>query len=455
MFAARVRAKDLEGMSKELVLEPGIRAAVYKDGQFTGVVEEPGNLPLVSFWSRLNHFGKIEDIQAVIYKDADLEVSFRLKGLSTQESLEIDLAVSVIVQIENIALFVSSLLGRNDVYTIANLQRALDRHAEVCLRRAVSQCGIEELRCDTGLQTRFDMELANVIGGFLRPMGIAFRSVRAFDFVHPRYDAQRRQLGEYYLDITEEKSRLEQKKRLDDLARDVDMQAYMRDAQDLEMAKLQDELDLLGREQELKIDGARADISLRDEKDKAVFAVRQYEEVTRILNDLQDKKFVDEKDRGEYQVRVLDELERKSLMRQSELNEMRRQLQEREDKADFLKTTLNFTRQNDLEMARAEAQHRSRLKLLEHDIEYAQLSDAETARRRENELREEFRLREEKIRREVEDADRRRAGAVLDAEADDKISSIQREADKARAKDKMEALRSRVGLLHDMQEKKA
>jgi hypothetical protein len=213
MFAARVSARELEGVSKQLTLEPGTKAVIYGDGKNLGVVEDSGTITMVSLWSRINNFLSVPDVSAVLYKDGDLELSFRIEeGISTKEGLDINVTVSVAVRIENIALFASRLMGQARVYTIAELEEALRRHAYLCLRKSVGQCGIEELRSDTGLQTMFDQELETALGGLLRPLGIAFRNVRAFDFVHKRYDEMRRTVGEYHLDITEAKANLEQKK---------------------------------------------------------------------------------------------------------------------------------------------------------------------------------------------------------------------------------------------------
>ena len=388
-FAARVGLGDLErkGMmaNKELTVAPGTMAVILEDGKSVGVVD-PGTYPMEDFLKRLAGFFGMEgkERSAILYKDGDLGLDFAIGGLPTQDSLDIDVKVAIDVRIDNAALFAASLMGRNDVFTLAELRSALFRPLQLTLRQSIRQCGVDELRDDFSLQNRFDRALETAMKDFLAPFGLVFGRVGAFDFVHKRYDDLRRSKGEHYVE------------------------------------KL---------EQELALEGEKGELAI---------SLERFEAITKAKRAL-DRADVLSQDEMKH---VEAELKKVGLEREAALRvftaEQNQKAGVEEAKSKHALEMLGIVQDQELAKIQTLAARRDELALSDHKAELAKKSDEIRWRRELEEVRHHAERRQIERDTERKDRDEDRDQTLKDARAQAEIDGIQLDGDKEAQKAKLE-----------------
>jgi len=196
-FAARVELRDLSGFfSKQLVVEPGIVAFVLENGQSLGTLPS-GSYTLESFSQRFKLWSN-RQVAAIVTRESPVYIELSCCDLPSRELLLVDVRVRVGIQIDDIALFQRNLMGPNHAVSIADLEGILSPLAQQALWEAISRLSIRDL---TSRQARTDLELAmmQAFGAALLRAGLKFVDVQTLSVVHHEYDAQRRRVGELWL----------------------------------------------------------------------------------------------------------------------------------------------------------------------------------------------------------------------------------------------------------------
>lgn len=196
-FAVRVEVSDLDGFfSKQLTVEPGVVAFVLENGQSVGTVPS-GLYTLESFSQRLAFWSK-RPISAILARENPVYLELSCGDLPTREMLLVDVRVRVGIQVDDIALFQRNLLGARAVVSLADLEGMLAPMARQVLWEAIGRLSIRDL---TSRQSRVDLELAmtQAFGASLLRAGLKFVEVQTLSVSHHEYDAQRRRVGELWL----------------------------------------------------------------------------------------------------------------------------------------------------------------------------------------------------------------------------------------------------------------
>lgn len=196
-FAARIEVHDLSGFfSKKLVVEPGIVAFVLENGQSLGTLPS-GSYTLESFSQRLKLWSS-RQIAAIVTRETPVYIELSCSDLPSREMLLVDVRVRVGIQIDDIALFQRNLMGSANAVSIADLEGILSPVAHQVLWEAISRLSIRDL---TSRQARTDLELAmmQAFGTSLLRAGLKFVDVQTLSVLHHQYDAQRRRMGELWL----------------------------------------------------------------------------------------------------------------------------------------------------------------------------------------------------------------------------------------------------------------
>jgi hypothetical protein len=443
-FAARVRMPDPKGFferlfasfkEKRLVVAPGTKAVVFEDGKNVDIID-PGEYTLDSFLSRFNRFFQGKHISIILYNDGDLELLFNIKGCSTKEGLAVEVKSAIDVRIENAALFAARLMGHDDVFNVIQLRGVLFRRIEICLKGAIRQCGIDELRHDMSLQNTFDQALETALKEFLPPLGIAFSRVRAFDFTHPVYDEMQERKGMLHLQVDATKTMIEHKKVQDDLNHEIDKQSYRREAQKQEVEKMKAGLKQTGEEQDLALA-----IDRFEKIEKAELALRNSKEINKANADVE--------------LRIhADKIRQEQLLRDSDMKAIELTLAEKnvgaQMKVEKALKILKDACDKEFQIAQAASQHQLDMARFDHEEELLKRTDERLARELSVQIQRDRVIAQNghrtameqllhdvdirKITREEEakDGDARRGQTLLDAQTNAAVEDIGRAG---RAKD--------------------
>ena len=200
-FASCKRIDDVKRFfgSRQLVIDPGMRAILIEDGQNVGEVG-PGTYTLESI-SQMLRFWKRKQSAAILTRQEDAILKIKYQSIPTVEGLGVFAAIQVAVQIEDVALFARNLMGSNNSFTIDQLKKALNPLIGQVLWESVGRLSITDL---TSPETReqLDAVMEQALTVSLRRYGIRFVAVQLIHLYHPEYDEQRQQKGEIWLQVS-------------------------------------------------------------------------------------------------------------------------------------------------------------------------------------------------------------------------------------------------------------
>ena len=367
-FATRVEITDVNGFfSKTLTIEPGARAMILERGQSVGEVP-PGQYTLQGLTDKLKFWTK-KSITAILTREGEVPLELNCSGLATSELLEVEVAVRLSVQIDDVALFQKNLLASRPTLTIADLREIVLPIVRQALWETVGRLSIKDL---TGDQARGDLELcvAQALGTALVRNGLKFGRVQTLSVSHPEYDEHRRRTGQLWL------------QRLD-LGHD---QAAATVGADRLYAQIQqqektDELEVLA--QQVAADRMEGDLAARIRR----VGIRQK---------LRQAALAGEFDRfnsEEELARFLQQRDTEKLLRQDEVDTLAATLKEksadREAVRNQLLRKLEIEQQTELQGLRIDFDFAQRTRTRRHEIALAELNDSEASRQWKAELEQE------------------------------------------------------------------
>lgn len=387
-FAAVLRLPDAPGFfSKQLVLEPGIEAAIVDDGVYVGDLR-PGTHTLQTFSERLQ-FWKKKQATAILTREEDQRLTIRFANVPTAENVLVQAEVLLSVCIDDTLKFLTNLLGPRDEYSLDDLTQTVEPILRQALWNAVGRSSLADLtgpECASHIDAALDDALKLSLGHY----GLGFSQVHLVTLSQPQYDAQRRKTGEIWL-------------RREGLSQTAALQALQADEE-------QQRLKGLERENELKLLAEHLGVDM-EEGEHAVTVERMA-----LRRKIRESDLLDEfhaQDTDEKRREYLSGLDRKGLLRDDEVDALvqtcRAKKEDREAARRAVTARINLEQQADVARLRAELEHSQRLATKDFELELAQRSrtteNEEWSRRVETERREsEHRYRQETARWEHDSA---------------------------------------------------
>ncbi|MFP6617786.1 MAG: GYF domain-containing protein [Pirellulaceae bacterium] len=354
-FAVCKRIDDVKRFwsSRQLVVDPGIRALFIEEGQSVGEVG-PGSYTLESLGKMLR-FWKRQQSAAILTRQEDAILKIKYRSIPTIDGLGVYAAIQVAVQMDDVALFARNLLGARDTFTIDQLKKALNPLIAQVLWESVGRLSITDLTSpETREQLDAAMEQALTIS--MRRYGIRFVAVQLVHLYHPEYDEHRKEKGQIWLQ-TQNLENTEQQQEVASQERLLELKQHEKDH----------ELDVL--EAHLDVDREESDLQVS----KRRIGVR-----TEMLAALRSKHgdTIDHKDQ---MAALLQESNKDKLVRQEEMDELTSLYEQNQDDRDSARQLVinKLIAERDFELAelREALDHQVRLKRLDQEIELAGQTD--------------------------------------------------------------------------------
>lgn len=383
-FAVRVEVNDVPGFfSQKLKIDPGVRALFLEKGQSVGEAPQ-GEYTLQTLFDRLKFWTKTSTT-VILTRAEEIPLDLDCSGLLTSEFLEVDVAVRLTVQLEDVALYVKNMLGPRNGMTREELRAAVLPVVRQALWETIGRLSVQEL---TGDKARGDLELCirQALQTSLTRNGLKFAGVQTLSVSHPEYDAQRRKTGQQWLQRNDlQFQEAEAKLVADRLFAETQQREHL------------DELEILAKqvaadrmEQELGVKLRR--VGLRKEWRSAI----QAETFDKVNSEEELRRFLQERDKAQ----LIDAEEYAALT--ATLQDMSA---DREGKRAHLLQKLDIEQTCELRGVRAELDHAFKLQTLQHEAALAQVSDVEANRRWQDELKKECEAADHRRTQELQELD--------------------------------------------------
>ena len=428
-FALRIQVPDAPGFfKKSLVIEPGTRALVIEDGVYIGEVP-PGEYTLESFEERLEFWRK-KQATVILTRMEDVPLPLTCTGIPTQENLLVDVNLESVVQLHDVGAFLHNLLGAGDSMSIEQLSDRVRPIIHQAVWNVVGRYSITDLTGREVAQLLSD-GIRDALTVSLRRYGLSFVEVQMLGIHHKKFDEQRREIGEIWL----QRHGVEKEAQLQELYRDTELAQIKRH-------ELQNELQLL------------AENVKTDRMEDRVGAMGRRIEIRNNLRSAVQSDRMDKVTSAEEMREFLQERDKDRLLSQEEMDELvegfTERQEDRQQAREHLVTTLSLNRERELATLRATVNHDLEVKTLNHEIELSQLAGEkanvewrqqltrereESVRRQESEREELAHQRQvEQIRSELDVAKvtRQNRVALLEQETKLRLEQEQFEAEKRR-----------------------
>ncbi|MFM7056153.1 MAG: hypothetical protein ACKO2P_04440 [Planctomycetota bacterium] len=197
-FASRISINDVPGFfSKQLQIEPGMRAVIIDDGRQLGEVP-PGTYTLSSFSNRLHDWWNQKQCDVIMVRGEDQMFEITSAPVLTADFLSVQFRTRVAVQLRDVMIFHQKLMGSAPDYAREQLLEVLAPLLSQFIGSFVNGMTIDQLRAPDTWQ-RLDACLENNLQICLQLYGLSFSQVLTLSIVHPEYDAQLQRRGDTVL----------------------------------------------------------------------------------------------------------------------------------------------------------------------------------------------------------------------------------------------------------------
>ncbi len=366
-FATSLSVADLEGLfTKRLEVFPGYRALIFQNGRFQGSVPA-GEYTLDTFLGKFNRLMRNKNIRVIVTREAELAVDFELSDVLTREFLPLEVELSLGLRIDEPELFAGQLMGSGYAYSVLDLRRLLLPRLRQVLSEHIGARGIRELNAASGLRAELDGVVEQSLTRTLADNGLALGEIHTVAVGHTQFDANNRERAKAWLEVDQERSRLEHRKALDELYGDEEWrriahleteQQIRAKARDIEIRSASGEyadrlrrIELLEKIRKADVREAVIEQGAREE------LLKLEEEAKRLRLDREDERT------GWEHVRKLAEIKRETELSQSRIGQER-----------------------SITLARAELDRERELGRFDHEIAMAAKVDTEEGRRQKAEL---------------------------------------------------------------------
>jgi ribosomal protein L40E len=217
-FATRLEVSDLRGFfAKDLIIEPGTRAMLIADGQNIGVVG-PGRYTLQTLLDRIpilsTLIGTTKTMTAILADTGDVDLDFALTNLFTKDPLKIAVKCKTVVQLSNPVLFMTNLMKDQRAFPLRAIRDYLFDEVLDAAQEFVGQRGVDELSRNLALKQQMEVEMEAHLNRTLERTGLHLVQVRTLDYALERFDKVRQIREEYFLQISEEEAKNQNRRRL-------------------------------------------------------------------------------------------------------------------------------------------------------------------------------------------------------------------------------------------------
>lgn len=196
-FAVRIEREDLKGwVYKELEIQPGQQAIFLVNGRAEAERQGPGRYQVDSFFDKLLSLGSGRHVTALVVRGDPVSLEFQLPKLYTSDDFELGGRVVLAVQVDNPPAFFANVMRSQQTLTLPELRGFLFDQVRTVVQQMVGQRSLEQFKQQSfdpkfrgGLTTALMQHMEQT----LADSGLKISQVVVTDFVHPRFDALRRQ----------------------------------------------------------------------------------------------------------------------------------------------------------------------------------------------------------------------------------------------------------------------
>lgn len=237
-FATRVDVKSIDGFIKQdLVIEPGTNALVVINGESRGTFP-PGKYTLDTLGAKIGrvlNMDWVRSVTAILTDVSNVELTFNMGGLFTRDPIRVGLTARMIVELDNPALFITTLMkGRNN-YTLGDMSQYLSPEVSVLSEEWIGKQTLDGLANNLRLKDEYALYLEEGLARTFKSNGLAFKEVRAIRFIYEHYDEVRKNKEQYLLQVTKAEAEVEGRRRLADSQRELDLQTLAEETRHVEM----------------------------------------------------------------------------------------------------------------------------------------------------------------------------------------------------------------------------
>lgn len=340
LFASRITIPDVKGfflklpllgettLGRQLIIEPGTRAVMIEDGVLLGEATA-GAFTMESFKECLQ-FWKGKQFTAVITRAEDVVISADVSQAFSLEGVTVNLTLDLQIQVQDVLSFLQHLMGARSEIKMTDLNASLTPIIGQAAREVIASARIEDIthpgfanELNDGVRSRIDVKL--------KRYGLSFTGLHNFkhDCAADRLKAKE---GESFL-----------------------------------------------RQRETEIQMSAAEISNERVKKKLEIYQQRIPLRSAVREVFKDDKLNSLQSSEDFKKAVLD-IDKQRLLRKEEQAELVEAFNERkEDRAgmrEHLIATIDLQREKELDDLRSEIEHASRIKSLEHEIEYTNLVES-------------------------------------------------------------------------------
>lgn len=198
-FARQVHVRDHSGVTRHrIVIDPGCWAALVQGGIQQHHLS-PGTYVLDSLWEKLKFWSPTQGT-AILLRQEEQRLDVTVPAIPTKDHLfvNVELSIGVQMKVDDVMIFVKSLMGTNREVTISQLKDAFTPLIGQMLRQSVRQRTIEEL---TGPHTQKFIrdDLNRDLQDIFKQYGLSLATLHSIKSTCPQYEALLRQRGEQAL----------------------------------------------------------------------------------------------------------------------------------------------------------------------------------------------------------------------------------------------------------------
>ncbi len=202
-FAVRVERDDLKGrLFKDLEIQPGQQGVFLVDGRALEERKGPGRYQVDSFFERLLSPGFGRHVTALVVRGDPVSLEFQFPKLYTSDDFELSGRVVLAVQVANPPTFFANVMRSRQTLTLAELRSFLFEQVRNAVQDVVGKRSLHQFKqqsLDLGLRANLGTAIDRHLQQTLEQSGLAVSQVTTSDFVHPRFDALRREWEEIAL----------------------------------------------------------------------------------------------------------------------------------------------------------------------------------------------------------------------------------------------------------------
>ena len=401
-FAARVDAADLKGLlTRGIIVEPGTSAVLVDGGAVKGILP-PGTHYLDSLDKRLfdwiqTGIGSQVSARLVSVQPTDLE--FNAGGVFTKDPIGVGVRIKLNLEVSEPGKFLINVLGSRERYTVLELTGYLYPQVSMVVEKWIGKLTVQQLADDLSLREKLELALLEALTPTLAQAGIKFNFVRALEFNLEHLDKIKGVRSRYALQVAESEADLQGRENVFKVLRDGKVLEWAQ-----ETAKVEDEerrVELYERMRNAVLNGKISES--RSEEQFEIF-----------MNDLDYRKLLREKERGELLRAWKEDAEDKQNIRAHLLARMELECSYELRVAEFkLRTdmsTLELDEELRIERIRTDRQYQLQSEKLTFEIKQKRIeeefrSEMEEKRRLQNLKRTEddLRLRDQTHGRDIQD----------------------------------------------------